>query len=401
MGLKDRLTEGPPKPDVPKRAKRDFPKGWEPRVTNDGSKGEVVTPPQPEANSDERGLIEAVGLDPNKWVIDGRVLTNRWQQQADSDDWLYQYKFHVLSADGIEDPGWEDVIKRMAKHKPKAPKKRPVKHARVFALSDWQAGSSEGEGTKGLADRIEDFIEKATAIVKAEKPDAVYLVGLGDMVEGCDGHYDMQAFSVDMDRRQQCRFVRRALMAIISAIAPHTPRIVLSCVPGNHGEHRREGKAFTSFGDNDDVATFESVTEVLQEAPAYKHVSWVIPDDDLTVTLDIAGTIVAFAHGHQFKKGATPQQKALNWWMGQALGRHPAAEAEALISGHFHHLQIVSMHGRLWLQAPTLDGGSKWFSDTTGSKDVAGTLTFRVDKNGIGGVDIITPDGSLTARQVE
>ena len=58
-------------------------------------------------------------------------------------------------------------------------------------------------------------------------------------------------------------------------------------VPGNHGENRKNGKAFTTFGDNFDVAIFDEVAEIFQENPAYKHVKFVIPENDLWLTVEV------------------------------------------------------------------------------------------------------------------
>jgi len=125
----------------------------------------------------------------------------------------------------------------------------------------------------------------------------LYVVGLGDMVEGCDGHYASQTFSVELDRRQQVRLVRRMLVELLSDWAKLVPTGVVGADPGNHGESRKNGKFFTTPEDNDDLATFEQAQEVLTAA-GFDNISWVIPDGDMTITLDVAGTVVSFAHGH-------------------------------------------------------------------------------------------------------
>jgi len=84
---------------------------------------------------------------------------------------------------------------------------------------------------------------------------------------------------------------------------------------------------------HDDVAIFEDLAEICVENPdVYGHVSFVIPRDELVVTLDMAGTTVALIHGHQVRgKGGVEA-----WWKGQALGRLPAGDADILINAHFH-----------------------------------------------------------------
>src|ERR1035438_5974910 len=139
--------------------------------------------------------------------------------------------------------------------------------------------------------------------------DCVYIIGMGDLIESCEGHYAMQAFQVDLDRRQQCKLVRRLLLEAVNSLTDLGYEIVLAAVPGNHGENRNsDGKAFTNWSDNDDVAVFEQVAEILAaNQDRYSNVkvpTGALDREDLVVTLDIAGTPCAFAHGHQFKNGA-------------------------------------------------------------------------------------------------
>jgi hypothetical protein len=67
----------------------------------------------------------------------------------------------------------------------------------------------------------------------------------------------MQTFSVELDRRQQVKLVRRMLVTMLTEWGRLPVQMVVGCVPGNHGENRRGGKAFTTFEDNDDLAVFE------------------------------------------------------------------------------------------------------------------------------------------------
>lgn len=258
----------------------------------------------------------------------------------------------------------------------------------IWCWSDLQAGKGEGGGSPALVNRmgagLSSFLSLLTELEEAgRRPDRIYIVGMGDLVEQCEGHYAMQAFQVDLDRRQQMKLVRRLLLEAINALVDRGYAISLAAVPGNHGENRNsDGKAFTSWTDNDDIAIFEQVAEVLAANPErYKNVT--VPkggldSEDLVVTLEISGVKCAFAHGHQFRNGANPTAKAEGWWKGQALGEQRVSDAKILLSAHYHHEAFSAGTGRFWFQCPAQDGGSAWFTYTSGQHSPAGMLVIGV-----------------------
>lgn len=373
--------------DDARKPRPKHPNGWEPGV--DTAKGvvtavsEVSSPP-----TDWSDIIRELGLGP-EWTVDESqpVQVRTWDS---GDKRMYYYRAAVLPVAGIEAVA---DLEALAKEIRRTRKKPPVKtgqvdRALVVCLADWQAGKHDGGGHEALIERLWDLYDAVPARVKQlnklGKPvNQLFLIGLGDMIENCDGHYPMQTASVELYRRQQVRLVRRMLKEMISYWSSLAPHVVVGCVPGNHGENRKDGKAFTSFDDNDDLAVFEQVQEILAEnKEAYGHVKWAIPDGDMTITLDVAGTVVAFAHGHQARSGAGPQKKLLKWWQDKMRSRHPVGDADVLVSGHYHHLQVVQDGPRTWFQAPANDGGSRWFEEQGGASTVCGTLTFVCDSEG-------------------
>ena len=53
-------------------------------------------------------------------------------------------------------------------------------------------------------------------------------------------------------------------------------------------------------------------------------------------------------------------------------------DVDLLISGHFHHYFCQPRGGRWFMQCPSLDGGSGWYTDTTGDHSGPGTLVFLI-----------------------
>ena len=371
-----------------KRLKGNHPKGWEPRI--DTSKKEIVSKPQKKAGNpqDHRWdkYLEELGFNPDEFEIIEPFEIRSWDSNTENGkDTFYYYKAKIVSKYAVNDRDFDfkALLSEIKKSKPKAQTIKG-KSSMIVCLSDWQMGKRDGDGTKGIVARIEQMIPDVTARIKELRKSGVdlahlYVVGLGDIVEGCEGFYPMQEHSIEYDLRRQKMIARRLLVKSLKEWAPLFKNVVVACVPGNHGENRKNGKAFTTFGDNFDVAIFDEAAEIFQENPAYKHVKFVIPENDLWLTLDVSGTIIGLAHGHQFRTGGRySHQKAVAWLSGQAFGMTEMGDADILISGHFHHLFVVNEGKRTLMQCPSVDGGSEWFENMTGKSSYAGTLTFSI-----------------------
>ncbi len=390
MGLADALEDEARAAEQAKARTVTYPKGWEPRVEEHGDFAIAVSFPMPEANADERMLLEGWRLDPEFWeIIDESLVANRWQQKEGSDLWLHQYKARLRKRRAAAQANVAELLAGLSKYKrkPTAATGR-ADTGPVFCLSDWQIGKADGDGVEGTIGRIVDQIGKGEDLIdqwrKLGHPvDTLYVMGMGDLTEGCSGNYPSQAFTVELNQREQDRITRRLLRDAIIAWSRKVPRMVVGCVPGNHGENRQNGKAYTGPGDNRDVGVFEPVAEALaQNDEAFGHVSWVIPRDEMTVTLDIGGRVTAFNHGHLALGGGTPSAKAKRWWEGQTFGGQPAGDALTLVTGHYHHFSVTDHGPRVWVQCPANDGGSRWWQDVTGAVSRAEMLRF-----------VSTPDG--------
>ncbi len=367
--------------------RRSHPKGWEPGI--DTAKGTLTVQAGDSPPNDWSVVIRELGLDPDAWTVDeSQPVQIRTWDSGDKRNFYYRATV-VPSRDVAADPDIETLIKEVKRRKASVLLDDLLaERALVVCLADWQAGKSDHGGVEALVERLmalKDAVPKRVKEAnKTGSPiSALYVIGMGDMVEGCDGHYDQQTYSVALDRRQQVKLVRRILTMMISEWSKLPVRMVVGAVPGNHGENRRGGKSFTTFEDNDDLAVFEQVQEILgHNADAYGHISWVIPDGDMTITLDVCGTVVAFAHGHQFTGSGMALNKAKTWWSGKMRAMHPTGDARVLVYGHYHHLQVVQDGPRTIFGCPSSDGGSRWFEERGGPTTACGTLTFVADKDG-------------------
>lgn len=382
-----------------KRVRPNHPTGWEPGLNTE--KNEIIgrwdNPLQDGDYEDAFAqLLEWMGFDPKDFTIENdKVEVRVWNAHYGVDsppEWFWYYKTTVVRRRKPEDV--TDLVKLIRRRKAVA--KKTIEGDRTFAVlnSDWQLGKKDGEGTAYTVRAVSNAIPAIKARYQALRKqgheiDTLLIANLGDLVEGCAGHYPMQTFTVELSRREQVRLGRELLTAQLLAWADDFEHVVVVAVPGNHGENRNEdGKSFTNLGDNDDVALVEQVAEAFDLAVAagstrYEHVKFLIPDNQLSFTLDVHGTIVGLTHGHAANTRAISgknlqHSKVWDWWYGQMMGRQPVADADLLISGHFHYLSLFTQGGRTALQAPAMDDGSGWYVDKGGLDSLAATVTLVI-----------------------
>lgn len=377
-------------------------KGWEPRVEITGDEGIGITDvlDSEQTLQNEADLIRGWQLDPEHWRILPPLTANKWQtttmvgtgeDRHPEQTWNFQYKAKLVRRE--KHPDLAPLIAEIAAHRKS--KARPVATSGdssgaslVVCWSDTQMGKSDGDGVDGTVARCLEKIDALEAHVRklrksGEQLDTLYVFGMGDLIESCSEHYAQQTFRVDLNLRDQVKVMRRLIAKAIERWAPLFPKVVVGCIGGNHGENRAGGKSHTDFADNHDVAIFEQIAEAfLYNKDAFGHVSFAIPNDDLSLTFDINSVIVGITHGHTAGNGAgLPQKKLLDWWMKQAHGQQPVGEATILISGHYHHFSVIEAGRKVHIQCPALEGGSDWFRNMTGQQARPGLLTMIVGKD--------------------
>lgn len=367
---------------------------WTPGVTWMGDEGTITTPPvEGETHPDWSGVLRMWGLDPEHFAVVEPVLFNVW---GDTLGILNrQWKGKVVRKGRQETADIESLIAEIKKHKPRERKEIEGGASLVVCASDWQVGKRDGDGLKGLVGRwlqaIDDVEFRLKELKKLGRPiDSITVLCLGDLVEGCDGHYDIQTFTVEVDRRDQVKIARRLLRDALIRWSKVVPSITVAAIGGNHGENRKNGKSFTTLGDNDDVALVESVAEIFQANPeAYGHIKFAIPTDELSLTLEVHGKIIGITHGHLARSGAGTEAKLRRWIADQTLGRQKIGDCDILVTGHYHSFKLADWGGVKWLQAPALDGGSVWWRQSTGEIADVGVLTFLVSSQGVSDIQLL------------
>lgn len=395
--------------------KSTYAKGWEPRVEVDGDSGVIITDATGNRDLERDAILKGSDLDPKEWEIVGDLGFNKWQTPVPIDNeaactcspkliekhyenrWNYQYKVKLRRYYPKKRAELEAIIEEIRTHVPVPFAPPRGDDALVIAIADVQMGKGDQGGSPvaiaNFLRSMDAFTERVPALrAQGKAYGTLYILGMGDLIENCDNFYAQQTYTVDNNLRDQVKIMRRLIIKAMEAWTPMFERVVVPVVGGNHGENRKDGKSFTDFGDNHDLAIFEQVQEILDaNRAAYGHVSFLIPKDDPVLTLDMGGEIVATTHGHIFRgqrgKGpkvrqATPvAQNAINWWAAQAHGQQAAGDARVLFIAHNHHFLAIETGAKTLIACPALESGSDWFRYQSGESSHDGMLTVRVGKN--------------------
>ena len=322
-------------------------------------------------------MFKDFDLDPAVWEVVS-VRKSRWQRY--DGEWLEAARVNVKPA-GVtrgEDTDYDALVKEISKYSPKATQRGNGPLYAIYAIGDTQYGKDAGGGTEATVQRVLTGIDEAVArhrelLKLGRRIGTVVLPQLGDCIEGSTSQKGMVLGRSDLGVTQQVRIGRRVLMAWIKAFAPLCEELIIPVVPGNHDEPHRI--TMTDPTDSWQIEIAAAVQDACAENPAFSHVKFMYPKPDhQTLALDLGGTTLGLAHGHQAKDMG-------KWLHGQATGRTPVGSADVLMTGHFHHFRADQIGPRLWIQVPAMDGGSAWFRDKSGLESPTGIVSLVVGED--------------------
>lgn len=238
-----------------------------------------------------------------------------------------------------------------------------------LCLSDTQAGKWEnGIGFDVLInDYLPRYAEKAIRIAEIQRQegpvDTLYIHALGDLVEGCRiypgqrNHLD-RAYSGDSQVHQVLNLAEAIAAKVVQPLRSHFREMVFANALGNHGRNgTREDPSLQK--DNNDYL----VARIVQLMCSHLDIKWVIPEEDRYAVSSL-GWNIGGIHGHQFRSNAQTsiEPVVLRWdairWFGKPL--------DVLLCGHLHHAASVEMQGIEFIRNAAADGGSEWYTGTTG-----------------------------------
>ena len=371
-----------------------FKAGWKPDIeidqtTGKGSIVHVGTDPNYQNRLDD--VIKEWGFDPKEYEIDGILKVSSWNTQLKGGrvETFYAFKGSIRRKSASRDKYYSSLFKQAAK-------KPPLKDTGLFGgdtaffffLSDWQLGKND-YGVDNTIKRFDVALQDGVNLLKkyrkiGYKIDEVYLVGMGDLTENCSKFfYDSQSHNVSLNLLEQYSLARAMIFKAVETFLPHADKIILSGVPGNHGEMTRssKGQVLTSRLDNSDTMHIEIMDEIFKANPKrYKKVKVIVPES-YHLNLNVKGIEMAFTHGHMSTGSGNAEAKIESWWKGQMYGFLPPGNANILITAHYHHFRAKTQGDRHWFQCPSLDKSID-FTERTGLWSHPGVLTLLVNDRG-------------------
>jgi predicted phosphodiesterase len=360
-------------PADPPHRRGNHPTGFE--FEHDGTQGWIQTGPLAERPKTWDEFIRDAGLDPEEVEVVEPVQVRGWDANAGGGDVvrLHYYRLTVRRRTLKRDLDKLIATAKRSRNSTVPPAAETPTSAFLLALGDLQLGKMDGDGVDGTVSR---YVNATAAAVKRYKRIAkgapAYLIHLGDCIEGYMSQGGANAWRTTLSTTEQVDLYQQLLLDQVAAFANVAPQVVVVGIPGNHDEAHRP---LHTYDDSWAIQAVKAVSRATSFAGGYDHVHYHVPQrDELTVTLDVAGTIVGMAHGHQWRAG-----QATTWWAKQSHGRQPIGDADLLLSAHLHHLRIEHTgSSKTWLQVPALESGSQWWKHRTGEWGQPGVVTALV-----------------------
>jgi hypothetical protein len=348
--------------------------------------GEFRTAPRevsreaPEPEPEEADLLREFDLDPAVWEVTS-ARKSLWQS---GDRWLEarRVSFRKRGLGPLAPEDIEDIMSRYAREdRLRLAKDTQPGRIVMVAAGDLQLGKPDGGGTAATVDRfcrITDDIGSYLGELDAGAPQALILPWMGDCIEGTVSQRGRLLASLDIPVTTQVRMYRRLMMHQLAKYAGLADKVIIPVLPGNHDEATRD--QVMPVHDSWAIEGASAVADWCDGRPGYDHVQFVFPEPgELGITIDV-GTpevpyVVSFHHGHS----ASSPAGVIPWWMKQSHGRAHYAQADMLVTAHFHHLRVEHTGGnRTWLQIPALDGGSEWYRERSGENGVSGMVSLEI-----------------------
>lgn len=365
------------------------PQGFEPALVMDGESGEATLPPlrDDEKPDFDKFLVDA-GFDPNLYEVLGEPRTSRWQVARPfplEPMWLTAYKFRFRKKTNpiLDLPTLYAEVKKTRKPVVKQTDSGSVL---ILCLSDFQVGKVDQRGgTKELIDRVMGSYERIEQFLKKNKFERIYVVDLGDIIEGFENAASAQQLqSNDLSLMQQVDLAAALVWDCLKMVTKYAP-VTYASVASNHCQWRVSKQQVGRPGMDDwGIVILQQLRRLAKEVGL--PVEFLIPQPhDETFAFDVFGDgfhIVGAAHGHQ----ASRPENVVGWWKNSAFGHQAVAAATILITAHFHHLRVVecgeSQNGgsRFWIQTTTSDNGSGWFRRTSGEDSMPGMTALVLEK---------------------
>lgn len=343
-------------------------------------------------------LLEACGLDPERWTIIGRVRTSAWQQKQGG-EFLHSYRVHVEPINeehaSIIDP---DALMHILES---LPREEPIKKSvgdeywAVFHVADLQLGKADGGGSEHIVntymERLNSFVAWLQAMSTIRNIAGVQICMPGDCVEGnmSQSGRNTGMASLDLSLTDQVRVLSRLMNITVAKMCDLVPKVYLDVVNGNHDEAQRMPS--TTSGDGWAVLAAKMLDGFKADGLAdgrLDNLEVRYPKDNRAwLVAKVGDTNVVVTHGHHIKPGGANQ--VLEWWT-KMVGHGQMPHVGVLQFGHFHQPMLRSegvyidqecVGSRTAICADTYEGESTWFYNSTGKRSANVGTAYLLSNN--------------------
>jgi hypothetical protein len=359
------------------------------QVSVDGTTAEVTLDgrgEQPQLDAEGHDALRSNGLDPAEWTATA-FRTSNWTMHGGEEGVSVRWSFTRKPDERPSPPGppLDDLFAAIQHRPTPAARVTDGDHGFIVALGDTQFGKIDGDGAEGTLRRVLDCLDQARTALDTYRQrfdiGHVHIGWLGDHIEGFVSQGGANVWRTPLTLNEQIRLERRTMLHALQLFADAgAPKLTMAAVPGNHDQAVRiNGKGVTRYDDSHDVEALIAVSDAARLDPdRFGHVRFYVPEtDEMTVSLDVAGTTVSHAHGHQWRPG-----RHFQWWRGQAFGSSALSSAQLLLAGHLHSFFVDSDGHRMFVQVPALESESTWWRHNTGTGGDPG-IVVAVTKDGV------------------
>jgi len=354
------------------------PKDFRPGVEYDGNEGTATTEGMAEQPNFDEFLLER-GYHPDEYEIIGTPRTSQWQRY--DGEWLTSYRFSFRKkALSVDLP---TLMAAARKSKNSVTKTKYREKALIVCPADFQVGKGASRGGhEELIARVFESFAKIELQMK-QGYERIYILDMGDIIESFDSKAKFeQVQSNTLSPMQQTDLAASLMFELIKLAAKYAP-VTYGSIASNHCQNRFMGQAIGKPGLDDwGIVILQQLRRLTTEIGM--NVDYLIPQpDDEGFAFQYGVNTIGAVHGHQAARPAGVKK----WWSDATFGNQWASACDVLISAHFHHLAIEELGQRhdgngskFWVQCPTSDGGSDWFSRKSGVDSTTGILTIELNK---------------------
>lgn len=348
----------------------------------DGGEYELTT----SSDTDAMGAtaeLEALGVQvPAGWrayLVEAKADPAAWHRDAQGEDAvtrpIVRRKFIVRPETTVSGKNTAQLVQWILDRPVARPVTvKPEVDAFIVVQADPQLGKTgSGGGTEETLAAIDEKLALARSLARTYRPHQIHYADLGD---GCENTQNVaaQAYTNDLSFVDSLDLFNAVTLKGCIDFADIAP-VHYDAIPSNHMQQRSNRERTGIAGDDFGILNAKLLARTFKAAGRTDiHVN--IPEKHHeTMTLDIGGLPVGFAHGHQVAR----PDKIGDWWQAQAFGGMPLEAAKLLLVGHFHHLRIERVgKDRTWMMGDTLDTGSDWYASLSGRQSTRGLLTFTI-----------------------